>query len=409
MRKSSQRLRVVLVAAAAAAVAAVATAPAAGAAVPVAVPTQAVPAQAAPAPADGNCPETAAKAFDWGEPTRRSDFDGTTVPPDWHPYGPEPGHAKNGTRTPDAVTVGGGAMSINGTQDGTTGAVSWHPGQQYGRWEACVRADEGSGGLNALLLLWPVEENFPVGGEIDWMENMSDDRQETSFFLHYGADNQQEYGSVKHDSTQWSAWALEWTPEKMTAYVNGKEWYSTSQTDHFPPGAMNMTMQLDYFGNAGGPSAMHMDWANQWALPESKPAELSLPPGAPATGQPKDYPDRKPRPVDGTAPEPGGDSPQDGSGQDGSDQGGSDQGDDAGRSGSGQGGGGSGQDSGQGGSEGVVTGAAPAGSGTAGTGGRPRLLHPDAAGSGTQASGTQTSGTAAPGTRPRLLHPTTTS
>ncbi|WP_132421910.1 glycoside hydrolase family 16 protein [Pseudonocardia endophytica] len=372
---------------------AVAAVPAAGASAPAAPEP---PAPEPPAASDGKCSQTAAKTLDWGTPTRESDFEGSTVPPDWHPYGPEPGHAKNGTRTPDAVTVAGGAMSINGSQDGTTGAVSWHPGQQYGRWEACVRADEGSGGLNALLLLWPVEENFPVGGEIDWMENMSDDRQETSFFLHYGADNQQEYGSVKHDATEWSAWALEWTPDKMTAYVNGKEWYSSTDTDHFPPGAMNMTMQLDYFGNAGGPSAMHMDWARQWALPESKPAELSLAPGAPATGQPKDYPDRAPRKLDGAAPPAGaGDEPdqsdqsdQDQSDQDQSDQSDqdkpdrSDQDDD----------GGSGDQAGSG-SEGSAV--APSGDLTAG---RPRLLHP---------SGAEPAGTVA-GPRTRTLHPSTT-
>jgi hypothetical protein len=58
---------------------------------------------------------------------------------------------------------------------------------------------------------------------------------------------------------------------------------------------MNMTMQLDYFGDAGGPTAMHMDWAKQWALPESEPAELTLAPGSNATGQPKDFPERAPR------------------------------------------------------------------------------------------------------------------
>ncbi|MEV1295866.1 family 16 glycosylhydrolase [Pseudonocardia sp. NPDC049635] len=242
------------------------------------------------------CPVTAAERYGWGEPDRHSDFEGVDeVPPDWHPYGPEPGHAKNGVRTPDAVTVTDGVMSITADAEGTTGAVSWHPGQRHGRWEACVRSDEASGGLNALLLLWPVAEDFPVGGEIDWMEILSDDRQETSFFLHYGPDNDQDHGATQHDSTEWSAYALEWTPEKMTAYVDGEQWYSNTTTDHFPPRPMNMTMQLDYFPPAGGPTAMHMDWASQWAIPESEPATLSLPPGANATGQPRDYPERAPR------------------------------------------------------------------------------------------------------------------
>jgi beta-glucanase (GH16 family) len=260
-----------------------------------------------PVPADpSECAQTAAERHGWGEPTRRSDFqDG--LPPDWHPYGPEPGHAKNGIRTPEAITVADGAVTITATQDGTTGAMSWHPGQKYGRWEACVRSERGHGGLNALLLLWPVAEDFPVGGEIDWMEILDDARQETSFFLQYRPDNDQTYGSVQNDSTEWSAYALEWTPEKITAFVNGEEWHSTTETDTFPPRPMNMTMQLDYFGDAGGGTSMHMDWASQWALPESEPAELSLAPGAPATGQPDDYPERAPRRLDaGPAPKKAG-------------------------------------------------------------------------------------------------------
>lgn len=244
---------------------------------------------------------TAAAKHKWGAPTRQSDFE-AGLPTDWHPYGPEPGHGKNGTRKPEAITVADGIATITSDQEGNTGAMSWHPGQKYGRWEACVKSDKGSGGINALLLLWPVAEDFPVGGEIDWMEIMSDDRQETSFFLHYGAANDQDYGSVNHDATRWTAFALEWTPEKMAGFVNGKEWFSSTDTAHFPPRPMNMTMQLDYFGNAGGGSAMHMDWAKQWALPESEPAELSLAPGEAATGQPHDYPERKPRDLQATEP-----------------------------------------------------------------------------------------------------------
>ncbi|MCW2716519.1 glycoside hydrolase family 16 protein [Pseudonocardia sp.] len=250
-------------------------------------------------PADpSECAATAAQKLGWGAPTRESDFAGTTLPTDWHPYGPEPGHTRNGTRTPEAISVADGNVTITGTADGTTGAMSWHPGQKYGRWEACVKSDEGSGGLNALFLLWPVAEDWPVGGELDWMEISDPSRKETSFFLHYGEDNQQESGSVRHDATQWSAYAVEWTPERITTYVDGEEWYSTSETSHFPPRPMAMTMQLDYFGDARDGTAMHMDWAKQWALPESESAELSLAPGDPATGQPGDYPQRAPRLLD---------------------------------------------------------------------------------------------------------------
>jgi len=263
------------------------------------------------AAAPSKCATTAADTLGWGAPTVQSDFEGTALPPDWHAYGPEPGHDKQGTRSPEQITVADGVVTLAGAEDGTTAAMSWHPGQRYGRWEACVRSDPGAGGYHPVILLWPVKEDWPVGGEVDWMEISADDRQDTDFFLHYGADNDQEYGSVKHDATEWTSWALEWTPEKMTAYVNGKEWYSSTETSHFPPGAMNMTVQLDLFPPAGGRTAMHLDWAKQWALPESEPAELSLAPGAPATGQGDLHPDRTPKPLDELpqAVEPAGDEP----------------------------------------------------------------------------------------------------
>lgn len=240
-----------------------------------------------------HCPTTSAAADGWGSPTRESDFDGTTLPGDWHPYGPEPGHERRGLRTPAAITVAGGEATVRGTADGTTGAMSWHPGQRYGRWELCIRSDPG--GLHSVVLLWPVAEDWPVGGEIDWSEIMDDDRQTTGFFLHHGADNATESGSVRIDATQWHAYALEWTPQRITGFVDGRSWFTNDDPSTFPPRPMNMTVQLDYFGDADTGSAMHVDWADQWALPESEPATLSLAPGDPATGQPELFPQRTPR------------------------------------------------------------------------------------------------------------------
>lgn len=250
-------------------------------------------APAGPADYPGHCPTTAAATLGWGHPTRFSDFSGTTVPSDWHPYGPEPGHERNGLRTPAAITVADGVATITGTADGTTGAMSWHPGQRYGRWELCVRSDPGD--LHAVVLLWPVAEDWPVGGEIDWSEIMDSDRQTTGFFLHHGSDNATESGSVRNDATRWTAYALEWTTDRITAYVNGRSWYTITDPSAFPPRPMNMTVQLDYFGDARQGSAMQVDWAEQWALPESRPATLSLAPGDPATGQPELFPGRTPR------------------------------------------------------------------------------------------------------------------
>ncbi len=251
--------------------------------------------------AQTRCSTTAAARLGWGDPTRTSDFD-AGLPPDWHPYGPEVGHAKQGVRTPEAITVADGVATITATADGTTGAMSWHPGQRFGRWEACARSDPGPDALHPVLILWPVAEDFPVGGEIDWMEIFDGDRQEVDVVVHHGPDNDAFGGKIEHDATRWTAWAVEWTPQRITTYRDGERWYTTDRADVFPPRPMNMTAQLDWFppaggGPASGGSALHLDWARQWALPESEPATLSLAPGDPATGQPDLHPDRAPRPL----------------------------------------------------------------------------------------------------------------
>ena len=172
-----------------------------------------------------NCPTTAAARLGWGAPTRASDFD-AGLPPDWHPYGPEVGHDEKGVRTPQAITVADGAATISATADGTTGAMSWHPGQRYGRWEACVRMDRGPDALHGVLILWPVAEDFPAGGEIDWMEIFRGDRQEATVNIHHGPPDRSFGGAVEHDATQWTAWAVEWTPEHITTYRDGEQWYT---------------------------------------------------------------------------------------------------------------------------------------------------------------------------------------
>ncbi|MER7435097.1 glycoside hydrolase family 16 protein [Pseudonocardia alni] len=234
------------------------------------------PAPAAPAaPAAPSYPgaaTTAAVAHGWGEPTKVDDFDGDALS-GWSPYD-GPGHAGKGARSPSAISVKDGLLTIDGDADGTTGGMAWSDGsQKYGRWEGRVRAPASDPSYNALLLLWPTAENFPVGGEIDFMEMTDHTRQKTNLFLHYGEDNSQVQGSVDIDATQWHNWAVEWTPKGVTAFVDGKQWWHTDDTSVLPPGPMHLTIQLDWFPKGGGavkPSEMQVDWVRQYALPESE-------------------------------------------------------------------------------------------------------------------------------------------
>jgi hypothetical protein len=208
---------------------------------------------------------SAAAKFGWGTPDREDDFSAGTD--QWSIYD-GPGHAGQGTRSPSAVSVDGGVLTITGDSSGTTAGMAWNPGQKYGRWEGRVKAPASDPSYNALLLLWPDAENFPEGGEVDFMEMMDASRQETNMFLHYGADNSQVNGTVQIDATQWHNWALEWTPEAITAYVDGEEWFRTTDTGILPPGPMHLCIQLDWFPKGDSPkeSTMQVDWVRQYSL-----------------------------------------------------------------------------------------------------------------------------------------------
>lgn len=215
----------------------------------------------ATAPADA---ATAAARHGWGRPDRADEFtDG--LQEDWNLYD-GPGHVGNGRRSPSAVSVADGVLTITGDRSGTTGGMSWGSGQRYGRWEARVRVPAATDAYHALVLLWPDAENFPVGGEIDFVELLDGDRQRNDLFIHYGEDNSQVHGEVEVDATDWHTWALEWTPESITAYLDGEPWYRTTDTDVFPPGPMHLCIQLDWFPDDGrrGTASMQVDWVRQY-------------------------------------------------------------------------------------------------------------------------------------------------
>lgn len=210
---------------------------------------------------------SAAAKFGWGQPNRVDQFNNASSAKDWSIYD-GPGHAGNGRRTPDAVSISDGVLTITGDSEGSTAGMAWNPGQKYGRWEGRVKAPPSDESYNALLLLWPDAENFPVGGEVDFMEMMDHTRRKTELFLHYGADNSQVHGEVEIDATEWHNWAVEWTPSKITAFVDGEEWWSTTDTSIFPPGPMHLCIQLDWFPKGGDvqESYMYVDWVKQYPL-----------------------------------------------------------------------------------------------------------------------------------------------
>jgi hypothetical protein len=258
---------------------------------------------------DGDTTSTAAVKHEWGNATRVENFD--TDLANWNVYR-GPGHAGKGQRSPSAMTLHDGVLTINGDGNGTTGGMAWNFGSKYGRWEGRVRAPASDPSYNALLLLWPDAKDFPIGGEIDFMEMTDHTRQTTDFFLHYGADNAQVSCEVEIDGTQWHNWAVEWTPSGATAFVDGEKWWSTTDTSILPPGSMHLCIQLDWFPEGSSrveASQMMVDWVafypvaaeggGSQALTTTPPSTPSMPrSSAPTTVGPS----RAPSPDTTTSP-----------------------------------------------------------------------------------------------------------
>lgn len=228
-------------------------------------------------PPDEEAGTTAAARLGWGPVVAGDEFDytGRPDPARWSlPGGGSgcmAGHAGKGQRCASQAAVADGALTLTGTADGRTGWMQSRHQATRGRWETRMRVLDTPGRddeYHPVMLLWPVAEDFPVGGEIDYAEAEADGST-VSFFLHYSASNRQtgggsaEGGRQAVDLTAWHNYGLEWTAGCVVGYLDGTEWFRDCDPSHVPPRAMKQALQLDYFpdGSAGpGETAMQVAW-----------------------------------------------------------------------------------------------------------------------------------------------------
>lgn len=263
---------------------------------PVETPTDPAAAPAAPAdpsarPADQSTPRpgatSAGERYGWGAPLPASDEFDYTGPPDpakWNQAGEcWPGHAGNGGRCASRSTVKDGKLIQTGLRNGDSAWISSKFNQQYGRWEARVRS-EATGPDNGrqyhpLLIIWPQSDRWPQDGEYDFLENGAPGEQCAEAFIHYPHGRgavQQEYAKEKNCGAPLSEWhnvAVEWTPDHVKGFIDGKEWFSFSGGAR--PGRKNiqdmpsghLTIQLDnFFGGNMQPATYEVDWVRIYSL-----------------------------------------------------------------------------------------------------------------------------------------------
>jgi hypothetical protein len=216
---------------------------------------------------------SAGKMLGWGTPSVTEEFESADDLKEWDVYDGV-GHDKEGIRSPDQVSVKDGILTIEGDSEGKTGGMALNSSQKYGRWEGRVKTPPSDDTYHAVMLLWPDSEKWPEDGEVDFMEMLDPDRQETNAYIHYSEDNKQEHGEVKADATQWHNWAVEWTPEHIITYLDGREWFRVTDPKVLPPGKMHLCIQLDWFPDDDHKdvkaSSMDVDWVKEYPYPADK-------------------------------------------------------------------------------------------------------------------------------------------
>ncbi len=193
------------------------------------------------------------------------EFDGTSLDESlWDTYTGETTGGV-GRHDPKNLSVSDGTLKLT-SHDYSSAGMAWAQGQQYGRWEVRARAQRGTG-YGAVILLWPDAEDWPEGGEINFMEIPNGERNECHFVLHYGEDNDQVGTTTAGDFTEWHTYATEWTPDHVAGFIDGQEIFRSSDPQSIPPRPMHLAIQQDI-----GP------YGNDWIPPldATTPAQVQL-------------------------------------------------------------------------------------------------------------------------------------
>jgi hypothetical protein len=214
----------------------------------------------------------------------RDDFPGPAVDlTKWALYN-SVGHGGRGLRRPgqfsivaDPTALGGTALQVDGTTDGTTGGMANRRPLRFGRWAARVKVPAPAPGAPAwdpryhtVCLTWPDRENWMTGGgEIDWSEGKCSVNH-VEFFLHFstsgGRSDQQTSRGIDVDVTQWHWWEVEWCRDHVRGWCDGQLWFEDLDQRHFNYDAFGPhhgCIQLDWFPGDGvnvtGPGRMLVD------------------------------------------------------------------------------------------------------------------------------------------------------
>lgn len=145
------------------------------------------------------------------------------------------------------VAVSAGVLELKTNDDAGSG-LCWCNGSEgpvrYGRWEISARFIPGAGHGDAILL-WPANEDWPAGGEIDLSEVHSDGAfaSETTATLHYSRANHEIIGVTIGNFAQWTTYAVEWLPSSVRVWVGNELVLSVDDPADIPHTPMFLALQ----------------------------------------------------------------------------------------------------------------------------------------------------------------------
>jgi beta-glucanase (GH16 family) len=146
---------------------------------------------------------------------------------------------------PKLVGIAGGNLQVRAA-DGSGAGVCWcghRPVSEYGRWEIRARTVSGDPGYETALLMWPTDNKWPTGGEIDISEIAGPTRMLSTTTLHYSAHNRFVQTGHRAVYGHWTNFELTWLPNSLTVTVNGVEAFHTTLEAAIPHDPMFLALQ----------------------------------------------------------------------------------------------------------------------------------------------------------------------
>jgi beta-glucanase (GH16 family) len=228
----------------------------------------------------------------------------------WYPYDSP---TKQPRRSPDLVRVRSGELqligSVNAAGQEVGSGLGDRLGQKYGRWEARFRVDRGAG-YGAVILLWPTTNTWPKDGEIDLIEIPKPERVHGINVVHNGPHNSSRAHGVAADFTQWHTVAVDWLPDRLVYWLDGKMTWTVDRstrpydgsTQNLVPSTAPMRFALQFdecahavYGSGWIPCRtaatpkqviMHVDWVKVYPLLSAQLVPPAPQPSAPSGNAP---------------------------------------------------------------------------------------------------------------------------